>query len=384
MAEYINLVPDGTEASEIEQDFYDLMRTRWPQWDPADGELETFLNKALSFRIAELNQTAVDVADEIFATYGAMRNIPRYSAAKATGTSTWTLIDDAGYTINAGTQVAIPISGNQSIAFEVAVKTVVAPGDTEKEVQLVASDTGSAGNDLTGDPSLIDALIFVESIELAEPTSGGADEELLATYLTRLKERLEVATETPIVPRDFEIIARTYFPFVSRAIARDGYNPDDDSTENERMISLAISDVDGEPNTTGEKNEVKALLESMREINFVVHLIDGNYTAIDVKYSFQTHPGYQAAVVRATADGMLGNYFKPSEWGRLQIAGSAAEFVYQPTVRYFEVISLLDRVPGIDFLNSVEIRKAGGSFGTTDLSLTGAVPLTRPGAFTAT
>jgi hypothetical protein len=60
---------------------------------------------------------------------------------------------------------------------------------------------------------------------------------------------------------------------------------------------------------------------------------------------------------------------------------NASDFVRQPTVRYFEIISLIDRVPGVDYVSSVTINKDGDTPGTADLTLTGAVPLTRPGTF---
>ena len=382
MAEYTGLIPVDATPAAIEEGVYDYIQTKWAEWEPADGNLEVWIVKALALRLSELNETAVDVADEIFATYGAMRNIPRYAAAPAVAESTWTMVDSVGYTIAAGTQVAVPVSGNESIAFEVAAEVTVAPSSTTAAVSLVALEPGTAANGLTGNPTLIDALVFVDSISLDAATSSGVDEEDIGQYLIRLKERLEISTETPIVPRDFEILARTYFPFVNRAVARDGYNPVDSSTGNERMIALAVMDGTGEPLTAPQKTQVEDFLQSKREANFVVNVIDADYTAIDVTYTFTALAGYDAAAVRTRVNAALTTYLSPSEWGRVPGYGmSATDFVRQPTVRYFEIISLIDRVPGVDYVGSVTIRKAAGSFGTADLTLTGAVPLTRPGTF---
>jgi hypothetical protein len=382
LAEYTELLPIDATPAAIEEGIYDYIQTKWAEWEPADGNLEVWIVKALALRLSELNETAVDVADEIFATYGAMRNIPRYAAAPAVAESTWTMIDSTGYTIAAGTQVAVPVSGNESIAFEVAAEVVVPPSSTTATVSLVALESGTAANGLSGNPTLIDALVFVNTITLTGPTANGVDEEELGAYLDRLKERLEISTETPIIPRDFEILARTYFPFVSRAVARDGFDPSDDSEDNERMIALAVMDSAGEPLTAPQKTQVEDFLQSKREVNFVVNVIDANYTTIDVTYTFTALAGYDSAAVRTQVNAALTTYLSPAEWGRVPGYGmNASDFVRQPTVRYFEIISLIDRVPGVDYVNSVTINKDGDTPGTADLTLTGAVPLTRPGAF---
>lgn len=383
MADYTDLIPTDSTPAAIEEGIYDYIQTRWEDWEPADGNPEVWIIKALSLRLSELNETAVDVADEIFATYGAMRNIPRYSPAPAVADSTWTMIDNTGYTIAAGTQVAVPVSGNESVAFEVAAAVTIASGNTTGAVSLIALEPGTAANGLTGNPTLIDALIFVDSITLDAATSSGVDEEELGEYLVRLKERLEISTETPILPRDFEILARTYFPGVSRAVARDGFDPGDSSENNERMIALAVMDADGEALSAPDKAEVEEFLESKREVNFVVNVIDADYTEIDVAYTFTALAGYDATAVRGQVDAALTTYFSPAEWGRVPGYGMGSTgFVRQPTVRYFEVISLIDRTPGVDYVSAVTINKDGDAPGTSDLTLTGAVPLTRPGAFT--
>lgn len=381
MAEYTDLLPEAIDPTSIEEETYEQIQARWPEWEPADGNLEVWIIKALAFRISELNETAVDVADEIFATYGQMRNIPRFDPAPAVGETTWTMVDDQGYTIPAGIEVVVPRSGNDLIMFEVTEEVVIPPGQTTGTINLVAQEPGTSGNNLTADPQLIDALAYVERIELTSPSTGGVDEEDLGAYLTRLTERLQVATETPIVPRDFEVIARTFLPFVSRAVARDGWDPGTETDDNERMISLAVMDPAGEPLTSPQKAEVKDLLESMREVNFIVHVIDADYTAIDVSLDFEPMPGFDSGAVRASVDDALAVYLSPAEWGRSQVTGAGPEFVIQDTVRYLELASLIDRVPGVDYINDLKLAKAGDPLATNNITLTGAVPLTRPGTF---
>lgn len=380
MPEYVDLLSDIDPPS-MEEEIYDSLRDRWPDWEPADGNLEVWIIKALTFRISEMAETAVDVADEIFASYGTMRGIPRFDPSPAVGESTWTFNGTDGYTIEAGIEVTIPVSGSDSMIFQVAEDTVVPAGETSASVPLIATDAGADGNGLTGNPTLVDALVWVQNITLDAPTTGGVDEEDISEYLERLTKRLRIASETPIVPADFETIAITYFTFVGRAVARDGYDPVTDTENNERMVALAVTDQMGEPLTPAQRSQVATQLEAMREVNFQVHVIDADYTTVDVEYEISPFPGYKLADVRAAVDSALTTYLSPAEWGRSQIAGSAAQFVLSQTLRYFELVALIDGVPGVDYLENLQIRKSGGSWSTTDLALTGAVPLTRPGVF---
>lgn len=382
MTEYRNLLPDVADPNAIEEAVVEAIQDRFPDWEPAEGNLETWIIRALSVRLGELLETATDVADEIFVTYGDYRGIPRYSPERAVADSTWTFVDDAGYTIPAGAQVAIPRSGNEFVAFEVAEETTVASGSTTAAVPLVALEPGADGNGLTDPPELIDALVYVDSIALDAATSGGVDEEELADYLSRLRDRLRVATETPILPTDFETIARTFHPFVGRAIARDGYNPADDTDDNARMITLAVTDADGEALSAGEKTEVEETLESLRETNFVVNVVDADYTEIDVEFTIAALDGFDASTVRSSVEAELTRYLSPDAWGlRLPRAGVPAESGYETTVRYLEIASVIDRVPGVDYVVSLAIALDGDTPGNADLTLTGGVPLTRPGTF---
>ena len=384
MAEYRGLLPEVFDPNLIEEQIIEEIQERFEEWEPAEGNLEVWMIRALSVRIAELYETAVDVADEIFVTYGRLRNILRYEQTQAVGESTWTMVDDAGYTIPAGVEVTFARSGNDLVAFETVDETVIAPGDTTGTVSLIAVEGGAAGNELTGSGELVDALIYVDGIVLDSETTGGQDEEPLADYLTRLRERLVTATETPILPRDFEIIARTFHPFVSRAVARDGYNPDDETDDNERMITLAVTDEDGEPLTSGQKTDVEETLEALREVNFVVHIIDADYTEIDVEFDFEPLSGFDKTTVRDTVEAELTRYLSPANWG--QLVPGAGEYSgasgLLDTVRYLEIASTIDRVPGVDYISTLNIAAAGDSLGTADVSLDGAVPLTRPGTFT--
>jgi hypothetical protein len=384
MTEYRNLLPETTDPNEVEEQIYEELRDRFPEYEPAEGNLDVWIIRALSVRISELNETAIDVADEIFVTYGQLRGVFRFEAAEAVAESTWTMIDDAGYTIAEGTEVTIARSGNDLVGFQVVEDVVIPQGETTGTVSLIAIEPGADANSLSGAAELVDALIFVDSIAIVGSTEGGVDDEPLDEYLERLRRRLEISTETPILPRDFELIALTFHPFVGRAVSRDGYDPEEETDENERMIALAVTDDEGEPLTEGEREQVQTTLENLREVNFVVHVIDADYTEINVEFDFEPFSGFDKTDVRNSVEEELTRYFSPARWGLPEFnAGDYAPTdSFLSTVRYLEVASAIDRVPGVDYVTTLNIAADGDTLGTADIELAGAVPLTRPGTFT--
>lgn len=383
MPEYRDLLPEGTdEPTAIEDEIYEELQDQFPDWEPADGNLETWIIKALAFRMSELFEVTTDVADEIFAAYGQLRNIERFSPEQALGTATFTVVSADGYTIDAGLEIAVPKSGNDLVPFAVVEDVIIPQGETSADVAVAAVDPGTDANDLTGTCELIDPVSFVQDIEITEPTEGGVDEEPLADYLTRLQERLLTAAETPILPRDFEIITRTFHPFVDRAVARDGYDADAETDDNPRTISLAVTDDEGEPLTTGQKETVQATLEALREVNWDIYVIDVDYTEIDVAVSFEALANFAVEEVEASVQEALEFFFQPKNWGQQPFRTSDTVTNNPRFVRYFDVVALVDSVVGVDYITTLTINADGDAPDTEDIELVGPVPLTRPGTFT--
>lgn len=382
MTLYVDL-PIETNPGAIEQEVYDALQVSFPGWEPSAGDLEVFMVKALSQMAADLAEIAVKVPPEIFRQYGELIvNVPSLLSAPATVESTWTMVDDAGYTIPAGTLVGIPLAGDELVAFEVVYDVTVAVGDTATaggEVLLSAVIEGEAANELNGTPELIDALTFVNTITLTGTTAGGQDAEAPSAYLDRLAAEMTLLTSRPILPRDAEVLARR-ISGVERALALDGYNPADSTFNNERMVAVAVVDENGAALSSGVKNEVDALLQSEREVNFVFNVIDPTLNTIHVTAAVTTFPGYAAAAVEDAVEAQLAIYLDPANWGLTE----PHEWDKVAVVRLNEVIALVDAVAGVDYVTAVTLAVGAGGASAADKNLTGAAPLTTPGTLTAT
>lgn len=374
--------PLTTDTDALLDQVFEDLQARWPGWEPHEANLEVVLSAAVTALIAELRDVASDVPDEILRVIGArLHNTPAIEAAPATVDTTWTVVNDDGYTIPAGTEIGVAITGSESSVFVVTDDVTIAPGDTTGTVAVEAAEPGAAGNDLSGTVTLLNPLFdWVVSITVEGATSGGVDAEADTDYLARLVARLQLQAPRPILPRDFAVMARD-IAGVGRATAIDGYNPADDTFDNERMVAVAVTDSDGETLASPVKAEVDAYLQAMREVNFVVNVIDPTYHIFDVEFAVTPLPGFDQTTVNAAVTAALTAYLSPGSWGE-GIGGdafTAADWINDDTVRYLELAQVANDALGVRHIDSLEFAEQGDPLATTDVAMDGAAPLPRPG-----
>lgn len=356
MALYIQ-IPNPRTPDEIAAAAIAYLQAIFPGWVPPAGGLATIQIESWAREASELWQLASEVEDAIFRGFGPLAGIYPVNASQAAGASTWTMVDTDGYTIPAGTQVGIRTSGDTLVPFRTAAAVTVPPGSSVTAVggvAIIAVDPGAAGSGLGGVGfalELIDPLDFVQSAVLTAVTTGGVDAEPDVDFLNRLSTELQLLTDTPILPNDFAILARK-IAGVDRALALDTYNPADDTFDNERMVAVAVIDAAGQPLSTGVKTAVDDYLQSRREVNFIVNVIDPTYTTIDVAANFSVYEGYTTTDVAARVAAAITSYLSPGNWGRPRV-GDPHTWLNVPTVRYLELATLINNVEGVNEINAL-------------------------------
>lgn len=371
----------------LKEAMYEAMQERFPNWQPNEGNPEKWLIDAIVDRlIVPLAELAADVPPEIFHRWGAeIVNVQPQAAVAATVATTWKLIDAAGYTIAAGTQVDLARSGDEVIGFRVANDVTVAPGDEETaagEVVLEAIEAGEEGNELEGEGLLVDALAFVDSIAVVGKSSGGADAEDPLDYLGRLAETMKTLTPRPIIARDVEILVRNT-PGIGRSLAIDNYNAETEETEQEKTTTVFVTDDDGATATAEAKATALADLQAKREINFIFFVEDATYTPVDVKVVAVEREGFSHAGMLADLQATLEDFLNPAIYGRRQ-PDEPQTWVNTPTLRYQDLVTAINNVQSLDHYTTLEVRKSGGAWKTTDLTLDGIAPLPEVGTLTLT
>lgn len=223
--------PLETNPGTLLQKIYSYIQARVPGWTPAEGNLATWLSEAYTAEVAEGLDVASIVPDNLFMYLGrSLYAVPQQVATAASTTTTWTMIDNAGHTIPAGTQVGIRDAGGNLIPFYTVNEVTVLPGATVTAagaVSIAALTPGLAASGIGGigaNVELTDILDFVASVSMVAATINGLDAESDADYMNRLVKRFRLLTITPVQPQEFADLAKTV-DTVYRAVAIDLYNP---------------------------------------------------------------------------------------------------------------------------------------------------------------
>jgi hypothetical protein len=192
------------------------------------------------------------------------------------------------------------------------------------------------------------------------------DAESDQDYLNRLSEQLELLAPRPILAVDAAKFALNVAG-VGRAFGIDNYNPDDGTTDNERMVTVAVADASGAALGSTVKTAVAALFESVRETNFVFHIIDPTYTDLTVAFTAHALTGYDPSAVTAAAEAAVESYLSASTWN------------WSPNVVRLDVVGVLAAVPGLVFVPGDDVTLNGAD---SNVTMSGVAPL--PGTVTVT
>lgn len=376
-----------TEPVDIAADAFGYLEGKVPGWLPSPGNLEAWLIEALSQIAGELRTLVSLVPEDIFKFYGqTIMGLPPYAAVPASATTTWTARDAAGYTIAAGTVVSItPPASTDSYGFEVTADTVIPAGQTTASVPITALVPGADASGITGTVAMIDTLDFIVSVVLNGATSGGQDAETADAYLDRLSDLMTLLSPRPILPNDFSLMAQREVAGVARACAIDLYNATTQQSNVPRCCTVVPIDANGQPVSAAIKTQILTLLQSQREVNFLVFVADPTYTSIDVNFQVVVYPTYAPADVASRVIAALQSYLSPAQWGLPPYGDAGTQsWINTTTVRYLEIAEQINRVDGVWYVKTLTINKTGSAAGQVDVVMTGIAPLTTPGNIAGT
>lgn len=377
MAGYIG-IPIETDPDVLTDEALDALAANVPGFVPKEAHLEVQTLEVAARMNAETRNLARDVPDTIFRYFGeSLVNVLPIEPQAATALTTWTMIDLAGYTIDEGTVVAYRVAGDTLIPFATTETRVIPAGeDTALEIPIRALEPGELANGLgLAGLELVDSLAFVDSVAATTVTSGGVDAETDEAFLGRLRDEMTLLTPRFVLAADAAVLARRVAG-VHRALGIDNYDPVTETFDNEKMVTVAVVGEDGLPLSLAIKDAVAAYLETMREVNFIVNVVDPTYTVVDVDFTVVAQAGYDLGDLGDRARAAVSAYLSPATWA----GGGEIPPVWRTNknvVRYLEVAEILNRVDGVDYVQDLTVNGAG-----VDVVLAGVAPLPEVGAVT--
>lgn len=377
--------PIETDPDALETAAYEYLQTKFPGWVPNDSNLEPWFIGGLALMLSEASDVASDVPPEIMRYLGQnLFGIPSTPATSAVADSTWATPSAAvaPISIPAGSLISLTGADGEPVFFETIVEETIAAGTTEVTgvtVRAVDENIGESGNSLGGvgvvaDP--VDVPALVSTVTMEGLTTGGTDKESIDDYLDRLSSRLVLLAPRPILPEDYSLLARDLAAqrgVDARVVAVDGYDPVANTSDNERMITVSMVDAETNANIPGATlTEIDDELQALREINFIVHVVDPDRTTIDVNFTVVPRSGYDGATAASDGEAAIESFF--DTWGQPpDTEGSTWEPL--SVVRHQDLSTVLNNTPSISHWTVLEMRTGADPFADNDITLSGGSPI---------
>lgn len=341
-------------------------QVKLPGWTPREGNTEVVLIEALALEVAELVYAINRVPGAVMETLLQLAGVTRSPGARAVGTVTVTVVDAAGYTVPAGTLFRLELDTGD-VLLEADTDTAVLAGATTADVPVTATTYSADPNGAAaGTPvAIVSADYYLEAAELATALAGGANPESTAAWLDRGVTRLARLSDALVLPEHFTAAALEDVR-VGRATTVDLLDPAaGPAGADTGHVTVVVADAAGGALGPADMAELEAALEARAVANLDVHVIEPTVTAVDVTVTVVRSPGADPAEVDAAVADAIAGYLDPAAWA------------WGATVRRFELVALIDAVPGVDYVADLTLPAA-------DMPLAGTGPLATAGAVTVT
>ncbi len=369
--------PDYTQFIDLSlydkepEDIYDAalvtLQSRIPDWQPSATNIEVMLMEALAIEVSEtifnMNRIPESMMRVLLSLYGVARD----PGTPPTATVEFTMQDDDGYTVPAGTEVAVAIGNDEFVLLYTDTELVVPALYTTGTVAVTGTEFTSSANGIVSgtDVELVDSIIGVDSAQLASDITGGTDLETLEAWTARGVQRLQRLSDALVVPRHFTQAALEDAN-VYRANTMDNYDPGGmgGPGTDPGHVTVVVYGESGNvsaPNKTALQN---ALIQRANA-NLIIHVIDPTVTAVDVTAVVSVNTLHVEATVLTAVEDALTAYLSPLSW------------VWSETVRVNELISVMSQVEGVDYVSEVTLPAA-------DITLDEGLALVEPGTLTIT
>ena len=334
-----------------------------PGWVPNEANTEIMILEALALQMAEGIVAVNRLPGAVVVAVLKLMGIEPDYGNPPNATATITFGDTLGHTIPGGTRVALTLSDGSIVIFLVEPPGVtVDPGDDSGVASLIGDVfTASANGTPIGTAlNMVDNLTFVDSVVLATAVADGRDPETVDEYRDRGVARLSRLSDALVVPRHFTAAALED-PDVAAALTIDNLNPIVGHVEGDDPghVTVAVLGEGGALLSGAAKTALEASMEEDAVAILEVHVIDATIITVPVATTVVKVAGTDSAAVQASVQDAVAAYLDPLTWQ------------FGSTIYLNEMISLIDRVDGVDRVTTVTINGVAANFALTGIA---AVP----------
>lgn len=369
---YVDLRPFDLSDQEIFDAAVAAAQLNLPGWIPREGNTEVVLMESFALETAEAIVAVNRLPGAVVAALLLIAGVDKDYGAAPIASATFVMGDTIGHTIPGGTRVYLGLDNGSAVTFIVEPPgLVIAPGDSSGTTSIIGDTfTASANGLLSGRPMVMaDPLPFIESVQLATNVADGRDPETDNEWRDRGVARLSRLSDALVLPRHF-VAAALERAEVARAVGIDLYNPLEvgDPGDHPGHMTVAVLGDGGAPLSTEAKNEIEQALEARAVAVLVVHVVDITIELVPVTTQVHLFDGFDEAITLQAVEDAIAAYIDPLFWA------------WGGTIRHNELVSLIDRVDGVDYVMTVSIDGSP----TADYVISGPATLPKAGTVTAT
>lgn len=369
---YVDLRPFDLSDQEVVEGAIAGLALNLPGWVPAEGNVEVMLMESFALEIAEAIVAVNRLPGAVVQALLLIAGVDKDFGAAPIASATFVLGDTIGHTIPGGTRVYLPMDDGSTVTFLVEPPgLVIDPGDDTGTVSIIGDTFTAAANGLLAGLAMVmaDPVPFIESVQLATNVADGRDPETDNDWRDRGVARLSRLSDALVLPRHF-VAAALERAEVARAVGIDLWDPLGGGVpgDNPGHMTVAVLGDGGAPLSTEAKAEIEADLEARAVAVLDVHIVDVTITTVAVTTSVHLFDGFDEATTLQAVEDAITAYIDPLAW------------VWGGVIRHNEIVSLVDRVDGVDYVTAVSI--AGSP--TADYTISGPATLPKAGTVTAT
>lgn len=355
-----------------EADMRDLaieaIQAKAPEWTPRAGSQEVVFIEAMAMLLTSLNFSISQVPGMLLEHLMRMYGVERGAGGPARAVVRFEVAGSQSvYEIPAGTTLRAQLeSTGESVDFTTDGRLEILADDGSGMVWVTATEPGDQFNGLPQGLSLdlVDNLPFVERVTLDTATTGGRGEETDASFQARAAALLGRQVSTLVLPDHFRMAALESAD-VGRAHVLDLYDPtatDGAPGDHIGHITVVVADTDGQPLAEGQKTELADSITGQALASLVVHVVDPDYTDVDISVTVRAHSSSSVEQVRTAVVQRLTRWLSPARWD------------WGGEITQFALVAEVAAVPGV-----AEVITAPDGY-----TLDGVAPLPRVGGINVT
>lgn len=349
-----------------------------PDWDPAEGDLETIVAEAVASPFATAIEVLRLTARGAYADIvGRVVRTERAVAISATAIVSLTVDTSAGVTIPAGTEFTLTLDGDE-VPFILPAPVVIAGGATTASgVTLAAADVGESLNGATGPAKSGHAR--VSAVTVSSSAGGGLDEQSEDDFVEELERRSRRVSFAPVSAPDYASVTLDDEE-VGRCAYKNRYDPSAPGVESLGHVTVWPIKLDGSNLSAPALARVEAMfVTDDQPLNVTTHVIASiPRVTINVAVTVEGNKAtYSDAEITAAVQGAIAAAIDDAAWD-YDLSAPGLWTPTAATVRHFDIVSAVDDL--------VEVRRVTAATvnGGTSVALTAPVSLPTLGTVAVT